>query len=142
VPSVATAPHGRGLISPRDRLEVGFPHFTFIHAHAPPSLCYAALNRRGSVGASRLYPPPRPDAASLSSAFTPWCSSTSPLAPSTPSPCSHHQFPSIVVPPRAHRQLAAPASPASPTPHWCSTTPNNHRRREPSSGEPPPHLTP
>jgi hypothetical protein len=64
------------------------PHFAFVHAHAPPSLCSTALCRRHSVSASHLRPPPGLDVASPSFTFTPRCSSTTPLSPSTTSPCS------------------------------------------------------
>jgi hypothetical protein len=98
-PLVATTPRGHGLISMQDRAKQGLSHFAIDHAPASPLLCSATLNRRGTVGANRLRPPPGPNNASLSSAVMPRYSSTSTPAPSTPSPCSHHQFPSIVVPP-------------------------------------------
>jgi hypothetical protein len=83
------------------------PPFHLVHAHAPPSLCSTALCCRHSVGTSYLRLPPGLDVASLSSAFMPRCSLTSPPAPSTTSPCSHHQFPSAVDHLRAHRWPAA-----------------------------------
>jgi hypothetical protein len=42
-PPVATSPRGRGFIIALGRAEGGLPHFAFVHVHAPPSLCSAAL---------------------------------------------------------------------------------------------------
>jgi hypothetical protein len=120
-----------------------------------------------ALGASHLCPLPGLNVASPSFAFTPRCSSTWPPAPSTTSPCSRHQFTSTPIPPQAHRQPAAPAI-CRPRPclhehrpaleylgtHFNSSSTrfsgpslalpyvDHHRHREPSSGEPPPRLTP
>jgi hypothetical protein len=118
-----------------------------------PPLCSASLYHRVPVSASHLRPPPGPDAASPSSAFTPWCSSPSPPTPflreltdnrpprapiSRPHSClcQHHSAPeysgTVSIPDFPHFSDPSPALPYA----------DRHHRREPSSGEPPPRPTP
>jgi hypothetical protein len=120
---VATAPRGRGFVFAQGRAEGGLHHFAFVQTHALPSLYSTARCHRDSIGASRLRLPPGLNATFPSFTFASPRTATSPRAPLTTSPCSHHQFPSVAIPP----QYPTNGSPPSAVPRFTNTTRSDTR---------------